>query len=214
MNDEVFFSQVKSKLEAYSPTAPEEIYGKMRKKLWWNNFTRLSLTRFNVWYILLFCGLATGFVLNQDSPSADKTTEAAEAANPHIVPVVTPISESNEDNIARVETVEEHTTTTPTQPSVNTQQVRVSSPASTSKTSITSIADISIDEIEIPEEGVILMTEDNDTIQTNGEDAEDTASPSTEKNNSDSGNEAGPKKRKVTIDVIQDPDQHIDEDEN
>ncbi len=56
MSDERFFNQVKATMAGYSPEVPEVVYGAMRRKLWWSNFTRLSATRLNVWYLALALG--------------------------------------------------------------------------------------------------------------------------------------------------------------
>lgn len=56
MSDERFFSQVKATMADYSPEVPVAVYGGMRRKLWWSNFTRLSATRLNVWYLALALG--------------------------------------------------------------------------------------------------------------------------------------------------------------
>lgn len=53
MSEDRFFEQVNKVMSSYSPEVPEAVYAGMRKKLWWSNFTRLSATRFNVWYLLL-----------------------------------------------------------------------------------------------------------------------------------------------------------------
>jgi hypothetical protein len=61
MSDERFFNQVKATMSAYSPEVPAAVYGGMRRKLWWRNFTKLSATRLNVWYLAL--ALGTGAVV-------------------------------------------------------------------------------------------------------------------------------------------------------
>jgi len=57
MSEDRFFQQVNAAMTDYRPEVPASVYAGMRKKLWWSNFTRLSATRFNVWYAAL---LVTG----------------------------------------------------------------------------------------------------------------------------------------------------------
>jgi hypothetical protein len=59
MSDERFFNQVKATMVAYSPEVPAAVYGGMRRKLWWSNFTRFSASRLNVWYLALAVGAGT-----------------------------------------------------------------------------------------------------------------------------------------------------------
>jgi len=60
MSEDRFFQQVNAAMSDYSPEVPASVYAGMRKKLWWSNFTRLSATRFNVWYAALI--LTGGFM--------------------------------------------------------------------------------------------------------------------------------------------------------
>lgn len=53
MSEDRFFNQVRETLHDYAPEVPQSVYGAMRRKLWWSNFTKLSVTRFNVWYAIL-----------------------------------------------------------------------------------------------------------------------------------------------------------------
>ncbi len=53
MSEDRFFQQVNRVMSNYSPEVPQAVYSGMRKKLWWSNFTRLSFTRLNMWYLLL-----------------------------------------------------------------------------------------------------------------------------------------------------------------
>lgn len=62
MSDERFFSQVKSTLQGYAPEVPESVYNGMRRKLWMSRFTKLSATRFNMWYLLLILASTSGAV--------------------------------------------------------------------------------------------------------------------------------------------------------
>jgi hypothetical protein len=80
MSDEKFFSQVKNALEHYAPEAPAAVYDGMRKRLWWSNFTRLSMTRLNMWTILLLLGAMSAVWFYNSSGSA-----AAIVAKPQVI---------------------------------------------------------------------------------------------------------------------------------
>ena len=56
MSEDRFYSKMRSVITEYRPEVPASVYEGMRKKLWWSNFTRLSITRFNMWYVLLIIG--------------------------------------------------------------------------------------------------------------------------------------------------------------
>jgi hypothetical protein len=76
MSDERFFAQVKSTLENYAPAVNQEAYAGMRRKLWWSNFTKLSATRMNMWYLILLLAAgagATAYYFN-GSASANRPT--------------------------------------------------------------------------------------------------------------------------------------------
>jgi hypothetical protein len=60
MSDERFYDQVRSTMSGYAPEVPQAAYGKMRRALWWSNFTKLSVTRFNMWYLVAILGMAGG----------------------------------------------------------------------------------------------------------------------------------------------------------
>jgi hypothetical protein len=70
MSEDRFFQQVNAAMTDYSPEVPASVYAGMRKKLWWSNFTRLSATRFNVWYVaLIVTGGLVWFASGNDSTS-------------------------------------------------------------------------------------------------------------------------------------------------
>lgn len=82
MSDERFFAQVKSTLHGYAPGVADGVYEGMRRKLWWSNFTKLSASRFNMWYMLLLIaagGGASAFYFGgsalAEKPVASNTTE-------------------------------------------------------------------------------------------------------------------------------------------
>lgn len=59
MSEERFFAQVKSTMETFSPEVPQAVYAGMRRRVWWNKFTALDATRFNMWYLLLLVGVGS-----------------------------------------------------------------------------------------------------------------------------------------------------------
>jgi hypothetical protein len=72
MSEDRFFQQVKATMAHYSPEVPESVYVGIRKKLWWSNFTRLSVTRFNIWYLaVLITGAAAAISVSQAADSAE-----------------------------------------------------------------------------------------------------------------------------------------------
>ncbi len=75
-------------MEFYTPEAPAEAYAGMRKKLWWSNFTKLSASRFNMWYLILLLGISGGVMAYSNTCEA---TAAASTVHP-IKPEVTPNS--------------------------------------------------------------------------------------------------------------------------
>jgi hypothetical protein len=82
MSDERFFAQVKTTLSDYSPEVPAAVYSGMRRKLWWAQFTRLSATRFNMWYLLLMLGISGGVAMNYFSK------DATASRSTHFVPAL------------------------------------------------------------------------------------------------------------------------------
>jgi hypothetical protein len=82
MSDERFFSNVKSSLYDFAPVVPEETYKGMRRRLWMSNFTRLSATRFNMWYLLLALAGGSAAVVysyNSNAPAAQVVIEGEPA---------------------------------------------------------------------------------------------------------------------------------------
>lgn len=86
MSEEKFFSQVKSSLEFYSPEAPEAVYSGMRRKLWWSGFTKLSATRFNMWYLILLVGLGSGALAYSNTCTAPATECKVSPLTPSVKP--------------------------------------------------------------------------------------------------------------------------------
>ena len=81
MSEDRFFQNIRSALVEYSPEVPHSVYTGMRKKLWWSNFTRISATRFNVWYaaLIVFSGaLLIGFNL-KDAAAVLENSPAAQS---------------------------------------------------------------------------------------------------------------------------------------
>ncbi len=75
MSEDRFFQQVNAAMTDYRPEVPASVYAGMRKKLWWSNFTRLSATRFNVWYAAL---LVTGGIVWFAADNANTSVRPAE----------------------------------------------------------------------------------------------------------------------------------------
>ncbi len=70
MSDERFFSQVKSTMDHYAPAVADNVYLGMRRKFWWSKFTTLSVTRFNMWYLLLMLAGGGALAMNYYGSSA------------------------------------------------------------------------------------------------------------------------------------------------
>jgi hypothetical protein len=89
MSEDRFFQHVRSTMADYRPEVPEAVYSSVRKKLWWSNFTRLSATRFNVWYlaILLTGSVGIMFFVQRDEPVATQTVSQTEVSSGETLPV-------------------------------------------------------------------------------------------------------------------------------
>lgn len=105
MSDEKFFSQVKNSLEFYAPEAPQEVYLGMRRKLWWSGFTKLSATRFNMWYLILLIGLGSALLVYQNTCSAS-------ASECQVKPLVPQVNQTIEVPKATIENSEEESAIT------------------------------------------------------------------------------------------------------
>jgi hypothetical protein len=75
MSENRFFQNIQSVMSDYRPEVPQAAYAGMRRKLWWSNFTKISATRFNVWYALLIVSSVTIW-FNYSSIKSNPTTEA------------------------------------------------------------------------------------------------------------------------------------------
>ncbi|MFM9004999.1 MAG: hypothetical protein ACKOSR_05780 [Flavobacteriales bacterium] len=78
MSEDRFYSHVRSVMSEHRPEVPASVYAGMRKKLWWSNFTRLSVTRFNMWYALLIIG-GLGAWAGLSIVKQDKASQAMES---------------------------------------------------------------------------------------------------------------------------------------
>lgn len=75
MSEDRFYSQVRAAMSEHHPEVPASVYHGMRKKLWWSNFTRLSITRFNIWYALFILGgLGAWLGVNTSNGNAEPST--------------------------------------------------------------------------------------------------------------------------------------------
>jgi hypothetical protein len=83
MSEDRFFNQVRSVMSDYRPEVPEAAYSGMRRKLWWSNFTRLSATRFNVWYAALLLTSTTACIAwSLGSTDAEISSSSASSVVP------------------------------------------------------------------------------------------------------------------------------------
>jgi hypothetical protein len=83
MSEDRFFNQVRSAMSDYRPEVPEAAYSGMRRKLWWSNFTRLSATRFNVWYAALMLASTTACIAwSLGSTDAEISSSSASSVAP------------------------------------------------------------------------------------------------------------------------------------
>jgi hypothetical protein len=105
MSDDRFYNEVRSTMANFQPEVPASAYSGMRKKLWWSNFTKLSATRFNVWYLaILATGAAVALNLSSETPLneaivVEQSTQTTEIAQPvleatNASPEVMPSNES------------------------------------------------------------------------------------------------------------------------
>jgi hypothetical protein len=111
MSENRFFQHIQSVMTDYKPEAPQAAYAGMRRKLWWSNFTKISATRFNVWYALLIVSSASlwfNYSYNKSTTAAEVVPiETIQYPNPnHTVPSAQQEQQitGNEEEVAIVET--------------------------------------------------------------------------------------------------------------
>ena len=97
MSDERFFSQVKSTMFDYAPAVADHVYHSMRRKFWWNKFTTLSATRFNMWYLLLMVAAGGAIAVNYYGSTA-LANMPAQSNSPEFV--VIPLSSKGDSEVA------------------------------------------------------------------------------------------------------------------
>jgi len=141
MSDEKFFSQVKGSLESYAPEVPQEVYSKMRRKLWWSGFTKLSAARFNMWYLILLVGLGGGLMAYSNTCDAPASTVKMEPLTPVVnpstttnlvsAPAIIEVAAPIEESIAMVEKKE--TVAQPKAEKKSTSKKEVAIPVATSE---------------------------------------------------------------------------------
>jgi hypothetical protein len=83
MSEDRFFQHVRSTMTDYRPEVPEAVYSGVRKKLWWSNFTRLSATRFNIWYLSI---LITGTIWVWNVSTVEESASTTAESLPILVP--------------------------------------------------------------------------------------------------------------------------------
>lgn len=137
MSEDRFYNQVRTTMANYQPEVPASAYNGMRQKLWWSNFTKLSATRFNIWYLgILISGAVAAWAVVPQSSTGDAAAGMQPEAVPAAVqPVIeheataaqsTPVvqSESSTTTVKRSEKNVQQTTLTE-QPSEATAEVNV-----------------------------------------------------------------------------------------
>jgi len=111
MSEDRFFSQVRTGLSDYRPEVPASVYEGMRKKLWWSNFTRLSLARFNMWYALLMLG-GLGVWVGITNSKSNSDLQVSEA--PAQIIQELPTANVSEQHVVSTEVVKQSETPIPT----------------------------------------------------------------------------------------------------
>ena len=100
MSEDRFFQNIRSTMVEYRPEVPQSAYTGMRKKLWWSNFTKISATRFNIWYAALIvtsASLLINFSLADATPENDGAA-SAQSELPQVVHQDMPASPVQETN--------------------------------------------------------------------------------------------------------------------
>jgi len=111
MSEDRFFQQVNAAMTDYSPEVPASVYAGMRKKLWWSNFTRLSATRFNVWYAaLILAGGLVLFAIGNPKTGSNAAEAASVSEEASIEPPVVETSEDRQNQLPASSTTAENST--------------------------------------------------------------------------------------------------------
>lgn len=87
MSEDRFFQNIRSTMVEYSPEVPQSVYTGMRKKLWWSDFTKISASRFNIWYALLIVTSAS-LLINYSLTDATQENEGATSPQSELPKVV------------------------------------------------------------------------------------------------------------------------------
>jgi hypothetical protein len=87
MSEDRFFQNIRATMVEYSPEVPHSVYTGMRKKLWWSDFTKISATRFNIWYAALIV-ISGSLLIGFNSKDASSVLENSPAAQSEISTVV------------------------------------------------------------------------------------------------------------------------------
>ncbi len=101
MSDERFYDQVRSTMSGYAPEVPQAAYGKMRRALWWSNFTKLSVSRFNMWYLIALLGLGGGAAAMMSS-SNQPLQPAAMAPVIQTEPTALPVMSASSNTVSEL----------------------------------------------------------------------------------------------------------------
>jgi hypothetical protein len=98
MSEDRFFQNIRSVLVEYKPEVPQSVYTGVRKKLWWSNFTRISATRFNIWYAVLIV-TASSLLINFSTKDAAPVLDgpaSAQSETPGVSNQEMPVSHAPE----------------------------------------------------------------------------------------------------------------------
>ena len=126
MSEDRFFQNIRSTMVEFRPEVPQSVYSGMRKKLWWSNFTKISATRFNLWYAVLIvtsASLLINFSLTDATPESDGA-QSAQSELPKVLNEDLPASPAQESNTSpqTVEMIIEETSTKAIRQTATTKQ--------------------------------------------------------------------------------------------
>ena len=126
MSEDRFFQNIRSTMVEYRPEVPQSVYSGMRKKLWWSNFTKISATRFNLWYAVLIvtsASLLINFSLTDATPENDGAP-SAQSELPKVLNEDLPAYPDQEANASpqNVEMIIEETSTKTIRQTATTKQ--------------------------------------------------------------------------------------------
>jgi len=92
MSEDLFSQHVKSTFQNFQPEVPTEVYTKMRRKLWLQNFMSWNAGHLNIWYVsIVLTGATLWAIVPQDvpqgnQPAAVQSVESTPAVQAPIAP--------------------------------------------------------------------------------------------------------------------------------